>query len=94
MALIGLFQISPIIGVLGALSIFLTACYSIFMYNRLMFGDYSKHLSPLKDLSRLEFTVLFSLLIPTVVFGIFPNLMLDSLHGSVSDLIYIVPVIG
>lgn len=91
MTLIGLFERSPIIGVLGASSIFLTACYSIFLYNRLMFGTYSEHLKPLKDIDRREFIVLFCLLIPTVLFGLWPNLILESLHSSVSDLIYNLP---
>jgi NADH-ubiquinone oxidoreductase chain 4 len=91
MTLIGLFERSPVIGALGALSIFLTACYSIFLYNRLMFGTYSEHLKPLLDIDRREFIVLFTLLIPTVLFGIWPYLILDSLHSSVSDLIYNIP---
>jgi NADH-ubiquinone oxidoreductase chain 4 len=70
MTLIGLFERSPVIGVLGASSIFLTACYSIFLYNRLMFGTYSEHLKPLKDIDRREYITLFSLLLPTVLFGI------------------------
>ena len=91
MTLIGLFERSPVIGILGASSIFLTACYSIFLYNRLMFGTYSEHLKPLKDIDRREYIILFSLLLPTVLFGIWPNLILDSLHSSVSDLIYNIP---
>ena len=70
MALIGTFERTPIIGVLGALSIFLTACYSIFLYNRLMFGKYSVHLKPLLDLDRREFITLITLLVPTVLFGV------------------------
>lgn len=88
MALIGLFQISPILAILGATSIFLTACYSIFLFNRINFGAYSSHLKPLSDLNRLEFFNLITLLIPTVILGIFPNLILDSLHCNVSELIY------
>lgn len=91
MALIGLFERSPVIGILGASSIFLTACYSVFLYNRLMFGTYSEHLKPLKDLDRREYITLFSLLIPTLLFGIWPNLILDSLHIATSDLIYNIP---
>jgi NADH-ubiquinone oxidoreductase chain 4 len=91
MTLIGLFERSPIIGALGATSIFLTACYSVFLYNRLMFGVYSEHLNPLKDIDRREFIILLSLLVPTVLFGIWPNLMLECLHPSVSDIIYYIP---
>lgn len=92
MALIGLFDRSPLISALGASSIFLTACYSIFLYNRLMFGKYSEHLKPLLDLDRREFITLITLLVPTVLFGIWPNFILDSLHSSVSDLIYNIPI--
>jgi len=92
MTLIGLFERSPVIGALGALSIFLTACYSIFLYNRLMFGKFSEHLQPLLDIDRREFITLFCLLIPTVLFGVWPNLILDSLHPSISDLIYTIPL--
>ena len=92
MTLIGLFERSPVIGAIGATSIFLTACYSIFLYNRLSFGIYSEHLKPLKDLDRREFIVLFTLLIPTVIFGIWPNLLLDPLHSSISEMIYNLPL--
>ena len=91
MTLIGLFERSPIIGAIGATSIFLTACYSIFLYNRLSFCTYSEHIKPLLDIDRREFIVLFTLLIPTVLFGIWPNLILDSLHAATSELIYNIP---
>ena len=70
LVLIGMFEKSHIIGSLGALSIFLTACYSLFLYNRIAFGDYSTFLKPIKDIDYREFVVLISLLIPTVILGI------------------------
>ena len=91
MSLIGIFENSPVAGVLGATSIFLTACYSIFLYNRLMFGGYSEYLKPLMDLDRREFAVLLTLLIPTLVFGIWPNYILEMLHLPASNLIFNVP---
>ena len=56
-----------------------------------MLGNYSEHLNPLLDLDKREFIVLLSLLIPTVLFGIWPNLILDPLHLSTSELIYNIP---
>lgn len=41
------------------------------------------------DLTRREYMVLLSLLIPTFVFGILPNVILNDLHYSVSTLLYI-----
>ena len=88
LSLIGIYQINPIIAVLGASSILLSACFSIYLYNRISYGSYSPHLKPLLDINRREFYLLFSLLIPTVLLGIFPNVMLDTLHISISQILY------
>jgi proton-translocating NADH-quinone oxidoreductase chain M len=91
LSLIGIWQINPIIASLGAMGIVLSACYSIFLYNRVSYGNYSPYLPPLKDINRREFYLLISLLIPTVIFGIFPNVILESLHISVSALLFQLP---
>jgi proton-translocating NADH-quinone oxidoreductase chain M len=91
LSLIGIWQINPIIAALGATGIVLSACYSIFLFNRVSFGNYSPYLPPLLDINRREFYLLISLLIPTVIFGIFPNIILESLHTSVSALLFQLP---
>ena len=88
LSLIGIWERSPIIAVLGATGIVLSAIYSIYLYNRISYGIYSPHLKPTKDISRREFHLLITLLIPTVLLGIFPNVILDGLHFSVSSLLY------
>jgi|ERR1700722_255810 len=88
LSLTGIFQQNPIIAVLGATGIILSACYSIFLYNRISYGSYSPHLPILKDINRREFIILISLLIPTIILGIFPNIILDTLHVSVTSLLY------
>lgn len=89
LSLIGIFQRNPIIAVLGAVGIVLSACYSIFLYNRISYGSFSPHLKPIKDINRREFMLLFSLLLPTIILGIYPNVILDSLHVSISSLLYL-----
>jgi NADH-ubiquinone oxidoreductase chain 4 len=89
LSLIGIWEKSPIIAALGASGIVLSACYSIFLYNRLSYGNYSPHLLIVKDINRREFFLLISLLIPTIALGIFPNVILDSLHTTISSLLYI-----
>ncbi len=88
LSLIGIFEQNPIIASLAATSILLSACYSIFLYNRLSYGNLSPYLPPLKDINRREFILLITLLLPTVIFGIIPNIILSSLHMSVSSLLY------
>src|SRR6201987_161919 len=88
LSLIGIWERNPIVPSLGASGIVLSACYSIFLYNRIAYGSYSPHLPILKDLNRREFYLLISLLIPTILLGIFPNIILESLHISISNLLY------
>jgi NADH-ubiquinone oxidoreductase chain 4 len=88
LSLIGIWERSPIIAALGATGIVLSAIYSIYLYNRISYGIYSPHLKPIKDISRREFNLLLTLLIPTVLLGIFPNVILDGLHFSISSLLY------
>jgi len=88
LSLIGIWERSPLIAALGATGIVLSAIYSIYLYNRISYGIYSPHLKPIKDISRREFNLLISLLLPTVLLGILPNVMLDGLHFSISSLLY------
>jgi NADH-ubiquinone oxidoreductase chain 4 len=88
LSLIGIWQQNPIIASLGASGIVLSACYSLFLYNRLSYGSYSPHLPALKDINRREFYLLISLLLPTIIFGILPNVLLTPLHTSISALLY------
>nr|AEF33910.1 NADH dehydrogenase subunit 4 [Flammulina velutipes] len=89
LSLIGIFERNPIIAVIGASGIVLSAIYSMFLYNRISYGSYSPLLNPLKDISRREFMLLFSLLIPTILLGLFPNILLECLNLSVSKLLYV-----
>jgi len=88
LSLLGIFEKNPIIASLGATGIVLSACYSLFLYNRLSYGSYSPYLPVLKDINRREYSVLITLLIPTIIFGILPNVLLNPLHISTSALLY------
>ena len=88
LSLIGIWERSPLIAALGATGIVLSAIYSIYLFNRISYGIYSPHLKPMKDISRREFNLLITLLLPTILLGIFPNVILDGLHFSISSLIY------
>ena len=88
MSLIGIWDRSPLVAIIGATGIVFSAAYSIFLYNRLSYGSYSPYLKPLKDINRREFMLLISLLVPTIILGIFPNVILNTLHPSVTTLLY------
>lgn len=88
MVLLGSFQKNPVITVFACSGMVLGACYSIWLYNRISFGSQSPFLSITQDLNKREFFLLLPLLILTFLLGIFPNVILDSLHLSVSNVIY------
>jgi NADH-ubiquinone oxidoreductase chain 4 len=85
----GAFQRNPILTVFGALGIILSASYSIWLFNRVSFGSESLYLKTTGDMNRREFFIILPLLFLTFLIGIFPNLFLDTMHLSVSNLIYI-----
>nr|YP_009262071.1 NADH dehydrogenase subunit 4 [Chrysoporthe austroafricana]AMX22146.1 NADH dehydrogenase subunit 4 [Chrysoporthe austroafricana] len=90
MSLYGAFERLPLLGALAASSIVLSAAYSMYLFNRIAFGgSFSLFFEQgISDLTKREFTVLFILVVFTVLFGIYPNFILDGLHYSVSTLIY------
>jgi proton-translocating NADH-quinone oxidoreductase chain M len=88
LALMGIWEVNPVVAALGASGILLSACYSLFLMNRLSYGDYSPYLYPVKDLNRREYHLLLGLIIPTFFFGIFPNVILEGLHMVGTSLLY------
>jgi proton-translocating NADH-quinone oxidoreductase chain M len=88
LALMGIWEVNPLVAALGASGILLSACYSLFLMNRLSYGDYSPYLYPVKDLNRREYHLLLSLIIPTFFFGVFPNVILEGLHTVGTSLLY------
>ena len=94
MSLYGVFERLPLLGALASSSIVFSAAYTIYMFNRIAFaGALSKFFSVnVPDLNKREFYILLTLVIFTVVLGIYPAPILDGLHYSTSSLIYYAPV--
>jgi len=90
LSLYGAFERSPILGALACSSVVFSAAYTFFMYNRIVFGGALSSFFAVNvpDLNKREFVLLISLVIPTILFGIYPSPILDGLHYSVSTLIY------
>nr|YP_009663725.1 NADH dehydrogenase subunit 4 [Dactylella tenuis]QCW06864.1 NADH dehydrogenase subunit 4 [Dactylella tenuis] len=90
MSLYGAFERMPILGTLACSSIVLSAAFTIYLFNRIAFGgSLSRHFTfNFSDLNKREFTILLILVIFTVILGVYPAIILDGLHYSVSTLIY------
>ena len=88
MALAGAFQRSPIVGILGASGIVLSACYTIWLWSRMVGGAWSPYLNYTVDVTRREFMVLIPLLLLTIVLGIVPTVILGDIHVVITPLLY------
>jgi NADH-ubiquinone oxidoreductase chain 4 len=91
MSLYGVFERLPLLGILASSSIVLSAGYTIFMFNRIAFGGtFSKYfLFNVPDLNKREFFILLTLVVFTIIFGVYPAFLLDGMHYSVSSLLYL-----
>jgi len=90
MSLYGVFERLPILGIFASSSIIFSAAYTIYMFNRIAFGgSFSIFFKEnFADVTKREFFLLFALVSFTVSLGIYPSVILDGLHYSVSSLVY------
>ncbi len=90
MSLYGIIEKLPILGIFACSSIVFSAAYTIYLFNRTAFGgSFSRFLEEsIYDVNKREFIMLLILVIFTVVFGIYPSLILNTLDYSMNSLIY------
>lgn len=83
----GAFQANPISCFWGALGIILGGGYSLWLLNRVVYGNLkTQYLKTFEDINRLEMCVLFPLGFSTLFIGIYPEVFIKSLHVSVANL--------
>ena len=72
----GVFELNPFITILSLLSLFFGAIYTLWLYNRIAFGKFTKVFNKYVDLTRIESFILKLLTWLTLYFGIFPSKLL------------------
>jgi proton-translocating NADH-quinone oxidoreductase chain M len=75
------------IGIVGGIGIILSACYALFLLNRVAFGSMSPYITENRDLSRREYYILLPLAILSVLLGVYPEWIYSKIHYSVLTLI-------
>jgi proton-translocating NADH-quinone oxidoreductase chain M len=86
--LLGAFKTSISIAFFGATGMVLGGCYSLWLFNRVVYGNLKiQYLGKFQDISYREFFVLLPLLLGTFVMGIYPEIFLEAIHGSVQNLV-------
>ncbi|MBS1549153.1 MAG: NADH-quinone oxidoreductase subunit M [Bacteroidetes bacterium] len=77
------FDYDVILGVISGLTVILAAAYLLRMYGKAMFGKGNPEvLSSMKDLSTVEFVVLGTFAVLVLVFGVYPQCILDMVDSS------------
>ena len=85
--LLGIFKMNIVAAVFGALGVILCGAYSLWLYNRLIFGNLKiSYTTKFKDLNLREFFILVPLLLLVFLMGIYPSFFLDTIHFSVYNL--------
>jgi NADH-ubiquinone oxidoreductase chain 4 len=85
LSLLGAYQQNIFIATIGAISVILSAIYSIFMYNRISSGSISKYIHTIPDIFRKEYFLLLPLLVLTLILGIYPCFISNEIEFSISN---------
>ena len=88
--LIGSFKTNIIISIISATGMIIGGCYSLFLFNRVAYGNLkTQYFEHYLDINKREFFIFTPLILGTLVMGIYPNIWLECIHFSVNTLIEI-----
>ncbi len=86
--LVGSFKVNTTITFLGATGVIISGAYSLWLFNRIAFGNLKiQYTQTFLDLSLRESVLFLPLILGTFIIGIYPNLFLSSIHMSVNYLV-------
>jgi proton-translocating NADH-quinone oxidoreductase chain M len=86
--LAGSFKVNSSITFLGATGVIIGGAYSLWLFNRISYGNLkTQYTSKFLDLTPREFILFLPLILGTLVVGIYPNIFLTSIHMSVNALV-------
>lgn len=85
---VGSFKVNTFITLFNATSIVICGGYSLWLFNRIAYGNLKmQYTKKFLDLNLREFVCFFPLFLGTLISGIYPNVFLNSIRFSVSSLI-------
>ena len=88
LTMIGIFQVNTWVAMFAATGVILSACYALFLYRRVVFGEMTKdNLKSIMDLNWREAVILGPLVVLVILFGFYPAPILDATAASVDALV-------
>ena len=88
LTLAGVFQVSTWVAFFAATGVIFSACYALWLYRRVTFGDLIKEsLKTIQDMSGREKLIFAPLVVATIALGVYPSFVLDIVSPSVAALV-------
>jgi NADH-quinone oxidoreductase subunit M len=88
LTLVGVFQVSTVIGLLATTGVILSAAYALWLYRRVVLGDLIKEsLKTISDMTTRERAIFAPLIVMTLLLGVYPSLITDIIGPSVEALL-------
>uniref|UniRef100_UPI003002F76D NADH dehydrogenase subunit 4 n=1 Tax=Cocconeiopsis kantsiensis TaxID=3082010 RepID=UPI003002F76D len=88
--LVGSFKVNTTVTFLGATGVIIGGAYSLWLLNRIVFGNLkTQYLHQFLDINLREFLVFLPLILGTLVVGVYPEIFGSSIHASVNNLVEI-----
>ena len=88
LVLIGTFKVNFLVAILGSIGIILAAAYMLWLYKRVVFGKLENiQLKNIKDVNFSEGSILFVLCATVLLFGFYPDPLIETMKISVDNLI-------
>ena len=86
--LVGSFNVNTTITFLSATGMIIGGCYSLWLFNRVSYGNLkTQYIKEFLDISKKEFFLFIPLIAGTLIMGVYPKIFLDSIHFSVNALV-------
>jgi len=88
LVLVGAFKVNFLVAILASLGIIFAAAYMLWLYKRVIFGKLENiQLKNIKDINFLEGSILVTLCITVLLFGLYPDPLIETMRVSVDNLI-------
>ena len=86
--MVGIFKKNYLVAILAAIGVILAAAYMLWLTKRVIFGEVlNSEVKNLKDVNASEFSMLIILALTTLIFGFYPEPLLDTISVSTNNLL-------
>ncbi len=86
--LMGVFKVNFLVATIASIGVILGAAYILWLYKRVIFGNIvNDEIKKMVDLNKHEIFILWSLAIPIIFFGFYPEPLINTMEVSINNLI-------